>query len=174
LPSLASPRGTRMSPSCVMRCGEASGGHLRHLASWPPHERRLPCYRRAAPRPRWVVAEVEPRDGAPIPCGGTSVAAHASSRSRFCPLGKSRRRRYSSALNCGTKFLAKDPKPVVINCGACGARYMTQANWLESAAEFHCRCGARLKADTGLFSDSQRRDGAPGDHVALASRVGTR
>ena len=43
--------------------------------------------------------------------------------------------------------MAKDPEPIVINCGACGARYMTQATWLESAAEFHCSCGARLKAD---------------------------
>jgi hypothetical protein len=44
--------------------------------------------------------------------------------------------------------MAKDLGPIVVICGACGARYSALVNWLESAAEFHCSCGAHLKADT--------------------------
>jgi hypothetical protein len=44
--------------------------------------------------------------------------------------------------------MAEDVEPIVVICGACGARYTAPANWLESAAEFHCSCGAHLKADT--------------------------
>ena len=43
--------------------------------------------------------------------------------------------------------MAKDVESIVVTCSACGARYTAHANWLESAAEFHCSCGARLKAD---------------------------
>jgi hypothetical protein len=55
-----------------------------------------------------------------FPCGRYSVATHDTSRSRFCPSGKGRRRHYSSAPNSGTKFMTKDPEPVVINCAGCG------------------------------------------------------
>ena len=41
--------------------------------------------------------------------------------------------------------MAKGEEPIAVICSACGARYMTQASWLESAVEFHCSCGARLK-----------------------------
>jgi hypothetical protein len=45
-------------------------------------------------------------------------------------------------------LMAKHTEPVRVICRSCGARYTVQASWLDSAAEFDCSCGARLKADT--------------------------
>ena len=101
-------------------------------------------------RPGWVVAGVRPQV-TPLALRWDLGGRSRHQPKPILPSGKRQRRRYSSAPNSGTEFMAKDPEPVVIICCACGARYMTQANWLESAAEFHCSCGARLKADTGAL-----------------------
>jgi hypothetical protein len=44
--------------------------------------------------------------------------------------------------------MTKKVESITAICGSCGARYAVQANWLESAIEFHCSCEADLKADT--------------------------
>ena len=43
--------------------------------------------------------------------------------------------------------MVKDTSFVRVVCGSCEARYTVQVSWLDSAVEFGCSCGARLKAD---------------------------
>jgi len=43
--------------------------------------------------------------------------------------------------------MVKDMDTVRAICGSCAARYTVQVSWLDSAVEFDCSCGARLKAD---------------------------
>ncbi len=41
---------------------------------------------------------------------------------------------------------------VTVVCSSCRSRYSVQLEWLSSAAEFACSCGARLEPNTeGLF-----------------------
>ena len=41
---------------------------------------------------------------------------------------------------------------VTVICSGCRSRYTVELDWLSSAAEFACSCGARLKPNTdGLF-----------------------
>jgi hypothetical protein len=59
------------------------GSRLRLLANWRPRERGLLCNCGACQsRPGWVVAEVEPQDGPPVPCGGDLGGHSGSSRVR--------------------------------------------------------------------------------------------
>jgi hypothetical protein len=37
---------------------------------------------------------------------------------------------------------------VTVICSSCEARYRASIEWVESAAEFDCSCGARLKPNT--------------------------
>lgn len=43
--------------------------------------------------------------------------------------------------------MVKEANPARVICGSCEARYTVQLGWLNSAVEFDCSCGARLKAD---------------------------
>ena len=43
--------------------------------------------------------------------------------------------------------MAKDTDAVRVICHSCEARYTVHVGWLDSAVEFECSCGARLKAD---------------------------
>jgi hypothetical protein len=43
--------------------------------------------------------------------------------------------------------MVKGTSFVRVVCGSCEARYTAQVSWLDSAVEFNCSCGARLKAD---------------------------
>ena len=43
--------------------------------------------------------------------------------------------------------MARGTAPVRAICQSCGARYVVQVSWLDSAIEFGCSCGAHLKAD---------------------------
>jgi hypothetical protein len=43
--------------------------------------------------------------------------------------------------------MAKDADSVKVVCGSCGSRYTAPVTWLDSAVEFDCSCGARLRAD---------------------------
>ena len=43
--------------------------------------------------------------------------------------------------------MIKDTDTVKAICGSCGSRYTVQVSWMDSAVEFDCSCGARLRAD---------------------------
>ena len=48
--------------------------------------------------------------------------------------------------------MARNTDHVTVICSSCRSRYTTQIDWLSSAAEFACSCGARLEPNTdGLF-----------------------
>ena len=48
--------------------------------------------------------------------------------------------------------MARNTDHVTVICSSCGSRYTTQIDWLSSAAEFACSCGARLEPNMdGLF-----------------------
>jgi hypothetical protein len=48
--------------------------------------------------------------------------------------------------------MARKAEHVTVICSSCASRYTTQIDWLSSAAEFACSCGARLEPNTdGLF-----------------------
>jgi hypothetical protein len=48
--------------------------------------------------------------------------------------------------------MARNTRHVTVICSSCGSRYTAQIDWLSSAAEFECSCGARLEPNTdGLF-----------------------
>ena len=44
--------------------------------------------------------------------------------------------------------MVKETEAIRVICGSCGSRYTVQVSWLDSAVEFDCGCGARLRADT--------------------------
>src|SRR5258707_15284390 len=43
--------------------------------------------------------------------------------------------------------MIKDTDTVKAICGSCGSRYTVQVSWMDSAVEFDCSCGARMRAD---------------------------
>ena len=43
--------------------------------------------------------------------------------------------------------MSKDTDGVRVTCGSCGARYTARVSWLDTAFEYECSCGARLRAD---------------------------
>ena len=95
---------------------------------WPTGGAVSNGYAATAGRPQtpsgWVVAGVQAQ--------GNPTRRSLGGRSRhqpkpILPLRKEPATALQFRPTSGTNFMAKDPEPIVINCGSCGARYMTQA-----------------------------------------------
>ena len=43
--------------------------------------------------------------------------------------------------------MTKHAESVMVVCGSCGAQYMVQVSWLDSAIEFRCSCEAHLRVN---------------------------
>jgi hypothetical protein len=59
--------------------------------------------------------------------------------------------------------MVNDAGFVRVVCGSCEARYTVQVSWLDSAVEFGCSCGARLKADVDDLFQLQHDMKAPAE-----------
>jgi hypothetical protein len=60
-------------------------------------------------------------------------------------------------------IMTKDASFVRVVYGSCEARYTVQVSWLDSAMEFDCSCGARLKADVDDLFQVQHDMKAPAE-----------
>jgi hypothetical protein len=68
--------------------------------------------------------------------------------------------------------MVKDMNTVRAICGSCAARYTVQVSWLDSAVEFDCSCGARLKADLDDLFQLQHDMKAPAEITLHPFRTG--
>jgi lysyl-tRNA synthetase class I len=67
--------------------------------------------------------------------------------------------------------MVKDMDTVRAICGSCGARYTVQISWLDSAVEYDCSCGARLRADMDYLFQIRHDMNAPSEITLQPLRV---
>jgi hypothetical protein len=53
--------------------------------------------------------------------------------------------------------MGRDTSDVTVICSSCGARYIAQIDWVDSAVEFTCSCGARLKPNTPEYFEVRHK-----------------
>jgi hypothetical protein len=140
---------------------------LRVLANWIPCEQQATLLLRGVSdaRLRWVVAEVEPPDGPPAPCGGTSAAIHGTNRTTRGVVAWTKLHDTSGA--CGSTLTIVGVPPLLHSAGRRGPGRATPSR-PASAALSPMFWGENVRA---LVDVAQRRIAPlPAAGVPIASR----